>query len=109
MGVFFCVFGFIEIKKGFGGNINHDSHITSTHYAILVLGQWNCLNRIDVEAAADYVRKLQQEDVSFIDQNFEFSEKFCRGVLWVMCMAKSTQDLVTADRLVLKYWINRIT
>jgi len=51
---------------GFGGNINHDSHITSTHYAILVLGQWGCLNRIDVEGVVDYVRKLQIENGGFM-------------------------------------------
>lgn len=42
---------------GFGGNIGHDSHITSTHYSILVLGQWGVLNRIDIEGVINYVRK----------------------------------------------------
>ena len=51
---------------GFGGNINHDSHITSTHYSILVLGQWGCLNRINTDDVINYVRGLQTEEGSFM-------------------------------------------
>ena len=50
---------------GFGGSIGHDSHITSTHYAILILLQYNSIDIIDSDKVAIYVKSLQQEDGSF--------------------------------------------
>ena len=51
---------------GFGGNTYHDSHMTSTHYAILVLILWDKLDRVDIDKVAKYVSSLQREDGSFI-------------------------------------------
>ena len=52
---------------GFGGSVGQDSHITSTHYALLVLIQ---LNRLDValerkDKIANYIKSLQNKDGSF--------------------------------------------
>lgn len=50
---------------GFGGNINHDSHITSTHYAVLVLINFGRINEVNVDKIITYVSGLQQNDGSF--------------------------------------------
>jgi geranylgeranyl transferase type-2 subunit beta len=50
---------------GFGGSIGHDSHITSTHYALLILAQFNSLNLISAEKIALYIKNLQNDDGSF--------------------------------------------
>jgi len=43
---------------GFGGNVNHDSHITSTHYAVLIFILFDALNELDTEKIADYIANL---------------------------------------------------
>jgi len=48
---------------GCGGNVGHDSHITATHYVVLILSQFGGLDRFNQEAAAKYIAKLQNEDV----------------------------------------------
>jgi geranylgeranyl transferase type-2 subunit beta len=50
---------------GFGGSIGQDSHITSTHYALLTLAQFNSLNLISAEPIANYIKSLQNSDGSF--------------------------------------------
>ncbi len=50
---------------GFGGSIGQDSHITSTHYALLTLAQFNSLNLISAEQIANYIKSLQNSDGSF--------------------------------------------
>lgn len=45
---------------GFGGNVGHDSHILSTHYAILILIGFDRLNLIDVQKVVAYVSGLQK-------------------------------------------------
>jgi geranylgeranyl transferase type-2 subunit beta len=52
---------------GYGGSIGQDSHITSTHYGLLVLIQ---LNRLDTalvhrEQISKYIKSLQNKDGSF--------------------------------------------
>ena len=52
---------------GYGGSLGQDSHITSTHYALLVLIQ---LNRLDSalkhkEQISNYIKSLQNKDGSF--------------------------------------------
>ena len=51
---------------GCGGNIGHDSHITATHYAVLVLAQLGALDKLNVEAIGKYVAKLQNADVAVV-------------------------------------------
>ena len=48
---------------GFGGNVGHDSHITATHYVILILFQYGVIDRIDVNKASSYIASLQNDDV----------------------------------------------
>lgn len=48
---------------GFGGNVGHDSHITATHYVILILSQYGVIDRIDVNKASSYIASLQNDDV----------------------------------------------
>ena len=50
---------------GFSGNINHDPHLTTTHYAVLVLALYGAIDQIDKEAAVKYIAHLQNEDGSF--------------------------------------------
>jgi len=65
---------------GFGGSIGHDSHITSTHYALLILSQYGFLSKnkkeqnqntdlislnIDYDLIALFIKNLQQPDGSF--------------------------------------------
>jgi prenyltransferase beta subunit len=57
----FCYIFMIII--GFGGNIGHDSHMTSTHYAILVLSQFSSLHLINKEAVVNFIAQLQNKDV----------------------------------------------
>jgi len=65
---------------GFGGNTGHDSHITSTLYAILVLILFDSLSKINTEKVSLYVSSLQNKDGSFsgdiwgeIDTRFSYS------------------------------------
>jgi geranylgeranyl transferase type-2 subunit beta len=48
---------------GCGGNVGHDSHITSTHYVVLVLAQWNALDRINLDSIVSYIKSMQNNDV----------------------------------------------
>ena len=53
---------------GYGGSVGQDSHITSTHYALLILIQLNKLDIISEEQkqkTANYIKSLQNEDGSF--------------------------------------------
>jgi geranylgeranyl transferase type-2 subunit beta len=50
---------------GFGGSIGHDPHMTSTHYAILILLQFNKTHLIDAKKVALFVKSLQKEDGSY--------------------------------------------
>ena len=50
---------------GFSGNINHDPHLTTTHYAVLVLALYGALDQIDKNALVKYIAHLQNEDGSF--------------------------------------------
>ena len=52
---------------GYGGSLGQDSHITSTHYALLVLIQ---LNRLDSalkhkEQISNYIKSLQNKERAF--------------------------------------------
>lgn len=48
---------------GFGGNVGHDSHITSSHYSLLVLSQFGALDQINQDGLVKYITKLQKPDV----------------------------------------------
>ena len=43
---------------GFGGNIGHDPHITSSLYALLVLAMYDAVDEIDGGKLAEYVSSL---------------------------------------------------
>jgi geranylgeranyl transferase type-2 subunit beta len=43
---------------GFGGNIGHDAHISSSLYALLVLAMFDSVKQIDTDRLAVYVSKL---------------------------------------------------
>jgi geranylgeranyl transferase type-2 subunit beta len=47
---------------GFGGNLGHDSHITSTHYALLVLCLYDSIDRVDADRVVRYVQSLTKAD-----------------------------------------------
>ena len=43
---------------GFGGNLGHDPHITSTLYAILIMAMYDSLSDINTDKAANYIAGL---------------------------------------------------
>eukprot|EP00922_Rhytidocystis_sp_ex-Travisia-forbesii_P006214 GHVS01009006.1.p1 GENE.GHVS01009006.1~~GHVS01009006.1.p1 ORF type:complete len:391 (+),score=68.62 GHVS01009006.1:2-1174(+) len=47
---------------GFGPSLHHDSHIASTHYAVLVLSLYGALHSINTPAAATYIQSLQDRE-----------------------------------------------
>ncbi|KAF9940345.1 hypothetical protein BGZ65_007236 [Modicella reniformis] len=73
---------------GFGGHIDHDSHILSTLSAIQVLITYDRLDAINVDKVVDYVVSLQNEDGSFsgdswgeTDTRFIFCAMNCLSLL----------------------------
>ena len=55
----------INEDGGIGTSIDQDSHITSTHYAILVLSQLDSLHILKREKIGLYIKSLQNKDGSF--------------------------------------------
>ena len=51
---------------GFGGNVGHDSHITSTHYALLILLGLGEIDKIDKDKIFKYINSLLKEDGSIM-------------------------------------------
>ena len=47
-----------ETCGGFGGNLGHDPHISSTQYALLVLAMYDALDQVDTEKVVAYVKSL---------------------------------------------------
>jgi len=43
---------------GFGGNIGHDPHITTSLYALLILSMFDAVNEIDCEKLGQYFKSL---------------------------------------------------
>ena len=93
---------------GFGGSIGQDSHITSTHYAILVLIQ---LNRLDValehkEQIANYIKSLQNKDGSFKGDTYaetdsRFSYDAAAILKFIGCLNEKYIDIKKATEYVL--------
>lgn len=62
---------------GYGGSIGQDSHITSTHYALLILIQLGRLDIVNKEKVASYIKSLQNPDGSFkADEYAETDTRF---------------------------------
>jgi len=51
---------------GFGGNVGHDAHVLYTLSALQILAMSDALDRVDADRVARYVASLQQEDGSFV-------------------------------------------
>src|SRR5690242_9485201 len=51
---------------GFGGNIDHDSHLLYTLSAIQILSILGRLGDIDTDRTAKYIARLQRQDGGFI-------------------------------------------
>ena len=61
----------------FGGNVGHDSHLLYTLSAVQIFALFDRLDLIDKDAVARYMASLQQEDGSFIgDQYGEKDTRF---------------------------------
>jgi geranylgeranyl transferase type-2 subunit beta len=43
---------------GFGGNIGHDAHITSTLYALLILSMFDEVSSVNTDKIAEYMVSL---------------------------------------------------
>jgi geranylgeranyl transferase type-2 subunit beta len=50
---------------GFGGNIGHDPHVTTSLYALLIMAMFDAVSEIDTEQLALYFKGLQNPDGSF--------------------------------------------
>lgn len=59
---------------GFGGCINHDETITSTHYAVLILFQLDAIHLLNKEAVAEFIQSLQNKNGSFKLDNYGESD-----------------------------------
>lgn len=73
---------------GFGGNVGHDSHMTSTHYAVLILLGFDRISEINVDKVVEYVSGLQQPNGSFsgdkwgeVDTRFSYCGVSCLNLL----------------------------
>jgi geranylgeranyl transferase type-2 subunit beta len=44
---------------GFGGNVGHDPHITTSLYALLILAMFDSVDEVDLEKLASYMGSLQ--------------------------------------------------
>jgi geranylgeranyl transferase type-2 subunit beta len=73
---------------GFGGNKGHDSHITNTLYALLVLFQLGEMDQVDLGKVSSYVRGLYVEDTgSFMGDEFgEVDTRFVYSGLFVLVL-----------------------
>eukprot|EP00920_Eleutheroschizon_duboscqi_P008417 GHVT01019429.1.p1 GENE.GHVT01019429.1~~GHVT01019429.1.p1 ORF type:complete len:302 (+),score=20.67 GHVT01019429.1:1791-2696(+) len=58
------------VSGGFGPSVDHDPHITSTHYAILIAVLCHGLDSLDCDKAAEFIASLQQPDGSFYGDNW---------------------------------------
>ena len=50
---------------GFGGNVNHDPHITTSLYALLIMAMFDSVDQINTDKLATYMASLQNADGSF--------------------------------------------
>eukprot|EP00929_Paragymnodinium_shiwhaense_P067677 TRINITY_DN34029_c0_g1_i2.p1 TRINITY_DN34029_c0_g1~~TRINITY_DN34029_c0_g1_i2.p1 ORF type:complete len:360 (-),score=63.22 TRINITY_DN34029_c0_g1_i2:91-1083(-) len=50
---------------GLGPNAGHDADITATHYAVLVMSIYDCLDQLDRDGVVKFIASLQQKDGSF--------------------------------------------
>lgn len=73
---------------GFGGNVDHDPHLTYTHYAVMCLLLCDTLDQLDCDAVVKYIVSLQQDDGSFagdewgeIDTRFSYCGLACLRLL----------------------------
>ena len=73
---------------GFGGNKGHDSQITTTLYALLVLFQLNRMSSIDEEKVAQYVESLIIEQTGAIkgDRFGEIDTRFVYSGLYALTL-----------------------
>lgn len=79
---------------GFGGCINHDESMTSTHYAVLILLQLDSIHLVNKEKIIDYILSLQQDDGSYrLDKFGEADTRFS------YCAASSLRLLNADDKL----------
>jgi geranylgeranyl transferase type-2 subunit beta len=50
---------------GFGGNVGHDPHITTSLYALLIMAMFDAVDQINTDKLADYMASLQNPDGSY--------------------------------------------
>ena len=54
-----------QTTGGFGGNLGHDPHITTSLYALLVAAMFDSIDQIDLDKLVGYMASMQQDDGSF--------------------------------------------
>ena len=85
---------------GFSGNVHHDPHLTTTHYAILILALYGALQEVNTDAVVTYIAHLQQPDGSFQgDEWGEIDTRFSYCALSCLTLLKRT-DAINTDKAV---------
>lgn len=88
---------------GFGGSTGQDSHITSTHYALLILAQYDALNTLTEEQKikiGKYIKNLQNPDGSFKAAEYAESDSrfsYC-AVAILKLVGKLTDEYVNLPK-----------
>lgn len=86
---------------GFGGNKGHDSHITNTLYALLVLFQLGHMEAVDLEKTRGYVHSLyKKNDGSFMGDAFgEVDTRFVYSGLYALVLLEEPLPQKSVDFL----------
>jgi geranylgeranyl transferase type-2 subunit beta len=73
---------------GFGGNKGHDSNITNSLYALLVLFQFDKMDSVNLEKVGDYVQSMYVEETgSFMGDKFgEIDTRFVYSALYILVL-----------------------
>lgn len=76
---------------GFGGNTGHDSHITNTLYALLVLIQFDSVKSVNTDKIIDYIRSLYVHKTgAFMGDRFgEIDTRFVYSALYIFIILKN--------------------
>ena len=86
---------------GFGGNVGHDSNITNTLYALLVLFQFNQMNTVNLQKIGDYVDSMYKNQIgSFMGDRFgEVDTRFVYSALYILVLLDRPLPEKTVDFL----------
>ncbi len=90
-----------EEEGGYGQDKNFDAHITSTHYAVLILKQLNALEIVQVSRMERFLAQLQNADGSMRgDLHSEDADlRFVYNAVAIMSILKLSKDCIDLNSL----------